>query len=58
MINIPGPSKLKDEKSSQMPIKIPSVTSIAGHIGISDRVVKAIANAALQDFGIITKDKN
>ena len=35
---------------------MPSVTSIADRIGISDRAAAVIASAALQDFGIITEE--
>ena len=47
IINLSGSSKLKEKKSSQMCIKIPSVTSIADGIGISDRAFAAIVSAAL-----------
>ena len=39
-----------------MCITIPSVTSIANRIGISDSGTAAIASAALHDFGIITEE--
>ena len=39
-----------------MCIKMPSVTSIADCIGISDRAAAVIVSAALQDFGIITEE--
>ena len=56
MINLTGPSKPKEEKSSQMYIKTPSVASIADLIKISNRTAAAIVNAALQDFGIINEE--
>ena len=56
MINLPESSKLKEEKSSQICIKIPSVTSIADRVRISDRTATAIVSATLQDYGIITEE--
>ena len=56
MTNLPGFSKLKEEKRSKMRIKISSVASIADRIGISDRAAADIDNAALQNFGVITEE--
>ena len=47
--------KLKEKKSTQMQIKLPSNAFIADYIGISNRVV-ATSSAALQGLGVITEE--